>query len=805
MTSAANKEQGKGPRQGKTEVLRILLRALCLGLGVAIPFAIPVLAQETGVPVIVPTAPLENPGPSASSGQSVVPEGAAILAGVVVEGNQRIEPETVVSYMDLRKGDPFTVSDIDKALKNLFATGLFADVAIRREGDVLVVRVAENPIINRIAFEGNLRVKDDALMREVQLRPRVVFTRSRVQSDVTRILDLYRHSGRFGASVEPKIIQLEQNRVDLVFEIDEGPLTRVDRISFVGNRKFSDRTLRGEIFTRESRWYRFFSAADKYDPDQLGFDQETLRRYYLKNGYADFRIVSAVAELTPEKDAFFITITIDEGERYRIGKVDVTSKIRAIDPAPLKSEITVDEGDWYNADEVENSVQALTQAVGNFGYAFADIRPTLDRNREKGTVNITFEIQEAPRVFVERIDIGGNVRTEDRVIRREFRLVEGDAFNAAKIRRSRDRIGNLGFFKKVDLTSEPGSTPDRTVIKVDVEEQSTGSLGVGAGYSTTDGALANVTLREKNLLGKGQDISLSVQASERTQDFNFSFTEPYFLDRNLAAGIDLFHQTENNSSVSSYSSARTGGGLRLGYEINEEWSQRLRYLLRQDVVEGISPTASLAIQQQAGTTMTSLVGQDLTYDLRDNKIEPTKGFFARLSTDYAGLGGDLIYAKARLTSGVFVPVSENIVGSLVVNGAIIDGLGDPVRITDRFFLGGDNLRGFRSGGVGPRDVATGDALGGKMTYYGTLQFRFPLGLPDELGISGSLFTDFGSLTEIDETGPTIFDEPSLRASWGVGLAWKSPIGPMNLDFAWPLQQEDFDKTEVFRLRFGTRF
>ena len=789
--------------------------ALCVVIGVGAVLFAPAEAQEsTGAPVIVAPAPggaAPLPAaPAAQPGTQPVDERPR-LTDIVVEGTQRIEPETIESYMTVRRGDPFTPADMNASHKALFATGLFADLTIRREGNVLIVRVVENPIINRIAFEGNLRINDDVLAAEVQLRPRVVFTRTRAQQDITRILQVYRRSGRFGASVEPKVIELEQNRVDLVFEIEEGPLTEIDRIIFIGNKRFSDRTLRKEVVTQESRWYRFYSSATKYDPDQLAFDKDLLRRFYLKNGYADFRVVSAVAELTPDMDAFYITFTLEEGERYRFGEINLVSKIGNVDPEPLEKLISVDEGDWYEAEEVEDSVLELTRAVGDLGYAFVDVRPKPKRDRENRTIGITFEIQEGPRIFVERIDISGNVRTLDKVIRREFRLVEGDAFNNAKLARSRMRIFNLGFFTKVDMEKEPGSEETKAVVKLRVEERSTGELGLGIGYSTTDGALANIVLRERNLLGKGQDIRASISISQRRQQFDISFTEPYFLDRELSAGIDLFHTTIDNSNISSFTSTRTGVGLRLGYEISERWSQRLRYTIRQDEVTNVPDTASELVKEQEGETLTSLVGQDLTYDRRDNKVSPTYGFFVQLSTDYAGLGGDLNYVRVRLVNGYYLPITENIITSLRLTGGIIEGIDQDVRITDSFNLGGDNLRGFATSGVGPRDLLTGDALGGKKVAYGSLAVRFPIGLPQEFGISGSLFSDFGVLTDIDKTDadfvdPTdIVDKPSIRVSWGTGLAWNSPVGPLRLDFAWPLKQEKFDIIEVFRLRFGTRF
>lgn len=774
------------------------------------------VAQEgTGVPVIVPPPARGQPEvpstPPAPAGEPGVPApGRTRLERIVVEGNQRIEPETVASYMTVRPGGLFGPNDINESLKKLFATGLFADVAIRAEGGVLVVRVVENPIINRIAFEGNLRIEDDVLRQEMQLRPRVVFTRTKVQNDVKRLLQVYRRAGRFGATVEPKVITLEQNRVDLVFEINEGPLTKVARISFVGNERFSDRTLRGEIFTRESRWYRFFSSADKYDPDQLAFDQDILRRFYLDKGYADFRVLSAIAELSPDKDAFFITFTMEEGERYKFAALNVETSIRELDPEPLRKLITVAPGDWYSAEEVERTVLALTTAVGNLGYAFVDIRPRVTRNRDERTIDISFDVNEGPRVYVERIDIGGNVRTLDRVIRREFRLVEGDAFNSAKLERSRARVNNLGYFSRVDVKTEEGSAPDRTVIRMDVAERSTGELGFGAGYSTTDGFLANIALRERNLLGKGQDIRVSLSVGQRSQEFDISYTERYFLNRDLSAGIDLFRVAEDNTDISAFESTRTGGALRVGYEINERWSQRLRYTLRQDDVTIVvnDPPPTQAIQQQEGVTLTSLIGQTLTYDRRNSRISPSAGYFARLSADYAGLGGDLNYVRGRLSVGYYIPVTDDIVASLTATGGIIEGIDQDIRITDSFFLGGDTLRGFQSAGVGPRDTFTGDALGGKKVAYGTLQFRFPIGLPDEYGITGILFSDFGTLTDVDfdpALNPDIVDVPSVRVSWGTGLSWNSPVGPLSLDFAWPIRQEDFDKTEVFRFRFGTSF
>ncbi len=735
-------------------------------------------------------------------------QGGAI-SEVRVEGTQRIEPSTVRSYLTVSPGDAFDPERIDQSLKSLFATGLFADVTMRREGNALVVAVVENPIINRIAFEGNRRIEEEDLNKEVQLRPRVVYTRTRVQNDVQRILELYRRSGRFAATVEPKVIQLDQNRVDLVFEIDEGPRTEVRSITFIGNEVFSDGRLREEIQTRESRWYRFLTTDDTYDPDRLTYDRELLRRYYLKNGYADFRVISAVAELTPDRDAFVITFTIEEGERYRFGKVDIQTSIKDLDPAQLRESLTTNSGDWYDAEAVETSITNLTNAVGDLQYAFVDIQPRITRNRADQTIDITYEIAEGPRVFVERIDIDGNVRTLDRVVRREMLLVEGDPFNASKLRRSERRIRDLGFFEKVTVTQQQGSQPDRSVISVNVTEQSTGEIEIGGGFSTTDGPLANFGIRERNLLGRGQDLRFNALVSGRTQEFDISFTEPYFLERNLSAGTDLFRITRDNTDESSYEERSTGAGFRLGYPLTERLRQRLSYTLSQTEITDIPSTASRFIREQEGSRITSAVGQELTYDARDSRLQPTDGYFVRLSNDLAGLGGDAYFLRTRLAAGFYQPLFAGSVLSILGEIGYIAGLGERVAISDRFFIGGDSLRGFEPAGIGPRDVISEnqDALGGNRFGRGSVELSFPIGLPEELGISAHTFSDFGTLGDVDVSGSDegIRDDETLRLSAGVGVSWRSPLGPIRLDFAVPVLKEDYDRSEIFRFSFGTRF
>ena len=722
-----------------------------------------------------------------------------------VEGSQRIEAGTVRSYMGIQPGDEISPGALDRSLKSLFATGLFADVTIRRDGPDVVVRIVENPIINRLAFEGNRRIEDEILRDEVKLRPRVVFTRSRVQTDLQRIMDLYRRSGRFSAVVVPKVIQLPQNRVDLVFEIKEGELTEIRKISFVGNKEFDDGDLREIVQTKESAWYRFFSSDDTYDPDRLTFDRELLRRHYLANGYADFRVVSAIAELTPNNKAFFVTFTVEEGKRYKFGKIDVRTALNNVDVKKLRADLPIETGNWYNADEVEAAIGSLTDAVGILGYAFVDIRPRVQRDRDKRTVDVTFTIQEGPRVFVELVNISGNVRTLDEVIRREVLLVEGDAFNTSKLRRSRQRIRNLGFFERVEIENKAGSAPDKTVIDVSVREKSTGEISFGAGFSSTSGVLADASIRERNLLGRGQDLKLGLQVGEKQQLIDLSFTEPYFLNREVSAGFDVFRTVRDLQAESSFDRESLGFALRAGYRVTESLSQSWKYTLREEDITDVPSDASAAIKEQEGEFVTSAIGQTLLYDKRDSRFTPTDGYFVQFENTLAGFGGDSRYLRNEVSSETFFSLAERWILNIGGGGGYIVGIGDDIRIIDRFFLGGNSLRGFEDSGVGPRDLATQDSVGGNWYYRGTVGLRFPLGLPNEFGLSGRIFTDAGSVGENDSTLASITDTGSLRMSVGTGILWNSPFGPVNIDLAQAILKEDFDQTEIFRFSFGARF
>ncbi len=600
-----------------------------------------------------------------------------------------------------------------------------------------------------------------------------------------------------------------------MFEIAEGDSTSVERISFLANRQFDDDDLKQILQTKEEKWWRFLSSDDTYDPDRVAYDRDLLRKFYMKNGYADFRVVSSVAELSDDREKFYITFTLDEGERYRYGKVSVKSALKDLKAEELAPLVTdLEEGDWYNADQVEEIVQKLTDAVGNKGYAFTDIRPTLVRNRENRTIDILFDIKEAPHVFVERIDIRGNVRTLDKVIRREFRLVEGDAFNAARLRRSRERVKDLDFFDKPDVTNVASDTAaDRTVIRADVTEKSTGQLSFGLGYSSTIGALIDVGASERNLLGTGQIVSANASLALKQTQITLGYTEPYFLDRHVAVGADLFATNTDVNQTLVYSAQSIGGDVRATYNYDEYLSHLWKYTLSQTRVGDIQEGASVYIQEEAGTTTLSSIGQTLLYDRRDSRIQPTSGYYLRFGTEFAGVGGTEDFVRVSSGAGTYFKLDHaaDWVLTLSVQGNELFPLeGKDIRINERYFLGGDTMRGFKVGGISPRDYESQDALGGLWDATATAEIRVPLGLPKEFGVQGLLFTDIGTVGGTDKSVVGTLADPiqqssAPRAASGFGVIWKSPMGPINIDLAYPWMRESYDKVQIFRLNFGQRF
>ncbi|MBQ8465031.1 MAG: outer membrane protein assembly factor BamA [Alphaproteobacteria bacterium] len=732
---------------------------------------------------------------------------ASTVKDVQINGLERVEPETVQAYLEIEKGQDVSQFDIDAALKRLYATGLFSDISLDLLGDgVLVVKATENPIVNKRYFEGNDEIEDSMLERELQLNPGSIYSVAKVQQDAQRIVEIYKRSGRYSTLVDPKIIKRDQNRVDLVFEITEGVEAQIDKISFVGNKHFSDSELQSEIMSKESRWYRIFSSAEKYDPEKTNYDKELLRRFYLKHGYADFRVSTAVAELSSDKKSFVLTYVIDEGPRYKISDINISSSLQGVDVETLYPEVLVEKDEWYNADKVEKSVYNITEKLGQQGIAFVDVNSVLNKNTQTGDVDVTFDISEGQRLFIDKINISGNTRTEDRVIRREFRLDEGDAFNASKIKASRRNIEALDYFSKVDIQTEPTDDPNKANLNVNVEEKSTGAFNVGVGYSTVNGALARIGVSENNFQGKGQKLSADAAISQRTKEYELSFTEPYFLDRRLSAGIDLFRSETDYQDEGSYDSEVTGGRLRLGWNYTDDLAHYVRYTLSDDKITNVDRKASKYIKAEEGSYTDSAIGQTIVYDKRDSKISPRDGYYLSFGNDIAGLGGDEKYVKFDAKAYKYYTLSDDYTFKFFLNGGYIDGYnGKNVRLAHRYYLGGSTMRGFEYAGIGARDKYTKDALGGNWMVYSGAEFQFPVGL-DEVGIRGRTFVDAGALGKPDgiKGHSDVEYSDKIRVSTGFGFQWMSPMGQIDVDFGFPLVKEKYDETEVFRLNFGTR-
>jgi outer membrane protein insertion porin family len=740
------------------------------------------------------TNPAAQPAAPAAA-LTPAPPAEQTIRSIAVRGNQRLEPETIRAYANLAPGQTYTAGTLDQALKNLYATQLFADVTING-GDTgnLVIVVRENPVINRIILEGNKRLKDDKINPEIKLAPRQIFTRSAVRADVDRILDLYRSQGRFAARVEPKIVQLDQNRVDVVFEIYEGDLAKVRAINILGNTSFPDSRLQKEMYTREAGGLLgFLKSNDTYDADRLAADQQKLRAFYLTEGYADFRVVSALAELTPDRKDFVITYVVEEGPRYHFGTVEADSALRDFPDAAVLRVTNIRPGSWFNAKQVEDAVTNLSEVTGTLGYAFADINPAYERDSEKKLMNVTFKVGETPRVYVERIDITGNTTTRDKVIRREFRLNEGDAFNTLKVKRSQDRIQGLGYFQdKLEIKQTEGSAPDRVVLGLNVEEKPTGQLSLSGGYSSLERFVIQLSVAQNNFMGKGQALNASVNWSRYSKSVEAGFADPYFLDKPILFGGQLFRRDYNsfnyigNNRNTTYSQMSTGGGLRLGFALTEYWSLGTRYTLQRDKVSLDRSTfytngecdplkAGRYLCDELGSRTTSVLGLSTIFDNTDG-VRATRGQRLTLSEDFAGLGGDVRYLRSRFDGTKYKGLGGGWVFSVHGEGGYIVALQkaprpnvDAVRLTDRFF--GPQLRGFDIRGIGPRiqripyntdeTLATDqaritDALGGRAYYMGRLELEFPSSATlRSIGLRPSAFIDIGSLWKI--TAPSLLN------------------------------------------------
>ena len=764
----------------------------------------------SGVPVGV--AAQEAPAQPAPD-TSILPQVETVRT-ISVSGAQRFEPDTILSYIRLRPGDQYTPEAADQVLKDLAATELFSDYSIRDSGGGnIVIEVAENPIVNRIVLEGNERLDNDKITPEIKLAPRQIFTPSKVRADVARILELYKREGRYAATIEPQMVMLDQNRVDVIFEISEGPKSKVRQINVIGNEAFSDSKLRGEMYTkRAGGLLSFLSSNTSYDPDRLAADQQQLRAFYLTEGYAEFRVVSAVAELTPDRRDFIITYVVEEGERYKFGDINVDSQLREFNADVLESQLAIQKGDWYNAKTVEDIAEALAESAGTLGYAFADVRPRFNRNAEDRTMDITFVIREAPRTYVERIDVNGNTLTQDKVVRREFRIAEGDAFNSLQVKRSTNRINSLGYFQEnFEVEQKDGSAPDRIILEANVEEKATGEIQLSAGFSSIESFIFNGSIRQRNFRGRGQTIGASVNYSRYSRGVNLSFTEPYLFDKNISLGADVFHRELNSFNRfqrernNSFEQRQTGFNIRAGLPLTEYIYGLARYTLQYeevsldenlffadfdgdgiDTCEPLLPGSSRFLCEAVGQRWSSILGGTLSFDNTDSRFRPTRGERVQINADIAGLGGDVKYVKLRSNAAKYWELFDDFIFSLSLEGGTIRGFGedrgpgvDPVRLTDRFFLGEPQMRGFDIRGVGPRvlrrpivdldgdgvgevitdrDQSFDTPIGGNAYYLGRAELEIPLGSgARELGLRPSIFLDVGSLFNI--TRPNLSQSP----------------------------------------------
>ncbi|MDI7774841.1 outer membrane protein assembly factor BamA [Asticcacaulis sp. EMRT-3] len=759
-----------------------------------------------------------------NSGQASAPPAApnptAQISRIVVSGNERIDSQTIISYLPFQVGATVDSEMIDLGVKTLYNTDLFSDVQIAMNGNEMVVTVVESPIINQVVFEGNHAMTKDKLRDEVQIRPRGVFTKAKVQADVQRIIELYRKSGRIAATVTPKIVELPQKRVDLIFEINEGPKTGVSSVNFIGNHAFSDSDLRSVVVTRKTLWWKFFASQDNYDPDRMDYDREQLRKFYTNRGYYDFRVISAVAELTPDRKSFAISYTLDEGQKYNFGRITIKTDNDKLKAENLQRAISIKPGQLYEADRVDKAVDALTFAAGSNGYAFVDIRPDEEADPNTRTVNLTFNVHEGARVYIDKINITGNTQTLDRVIRRQLLVSEGDAYNKALLERSKMYVNGLGFFKDVKIDEQPSKEPGKTNIQVAVTEQPTGELSFGAGFSSYEHFILDIGISQSNFRGTGQELRARIQTGSIQKDIDFSFTEPHFLGRDVQAGFDLFESSYNYTGV-DYSTDSRGGDVRLGYNLNGYSVLRLRYNLRKDNITYTNSASCNGLLYNCGSGITSSVGYTLGFDLRNDFIRPTRGWNAFLRQDFAGLGGDVKYVDTELEAHWYHGFATDMVLSVSgTAGTKTPWGGDAIRINDRFFKGGDTMRGFQYAGMGPRDLSTGYALGGQTYAIGSVELGIPNHLPDQYGLKTAVFVDVGTLGGLDKrlkinTTPgqstsgepltTIADDMNLRASAGITIRWKSPMGPVQFDLSQVLAKDKYDKVETFRFSQSTQF
>ncbi|MBU6448360.1 MAG: outer membrane protein assembly factor BamA [Rhodospirillales bacterium] len=770
---------------------------------------------------------LGSPAFAAAVQDSAIQSGGTIAA-INVTGNQRIESSTVVAYMVVQPGDPFDPEKINQSVKTLYATGLFQSVNITRDGSNLNVAVVENPLVDQVLFSGNNALSDKDAAAAVALKPRSVYTPQAAEADRRALLDAYAAKGHYNAQVTANIIKLPDNRVNVVFQCDEGAATKISRITFIGNQHFSQSALREVVSSRQNAWWRFLSSSDVYNPQRIEYDEYLLHKFYFHKGYADFQVVGANANLSPDRKSFYLTFTVNEGERYKIGSLKIVSGIPNLPEKELRGLVPLSKGDWFDGDALQEGVDALNKRALDLGYAFATVNPQVTPDTSDHTLAIVLNVVNGPRVWIQRIDITGNTRTEDKVIRRELTVADGDAYNQSKIDQSTENIKNLGFFKTENITTSPGSTPQQVVMNTAVTEEATGQFSLGGGYSTSLGALLNTGLSQNNFLGTGINASINALIAQRGTQINLGMTDPYFLDRNLIAGWDLFRTVTNSYTATSqnysYSESNIGADVRLGYRFNQNVRQTFTYTVSQRNIYNIPSASStnIYIQNEFGRSSLSQLSQTLSFDYLDDDQNPHSGLLMDFTTDLAGLGGNAKYIRISPDVSYYIPL-ERIFGNPdwvlkfgASAGYLRDMRGYHDKIEDRFFLGGDSLRGFADGGIGPYVepvynssgtlTSSGGQIGGRYMWTQSTELHFPLPVSKDLGVSGFAFVDVGSLWGASTIGTaTLLDSSAPRVGAGVGVSWNTPFGLINLSLAQPVVKQRGDQIQQFRVSFGTRF
>ena len=730
-------------------------------------------------------------------------QSATTIDEIVVSGNQRVSTATILSYLPISLGDKVQATTLNSAIENLFETKLFQDVSLGINGNSLQINVVENPIVNRINIEGNDVLKDESLLAELNIQPRRIYTDQLAIEATQKLLSIYRLSGRYAAQIEPKLIRLDNNRVDLVFEVDEGPLIKISSIKFSGNEAFSDRALRQVISSREVRWWAFLSRTDKYDEGRLDFDMRLLRQFYLTRGYADIDVTRAQGGLLPDRSGFAVSFELTEGVRYKNGGVTITSEIEGVEEEALLSEMPLEADEWYDVRLMEQGLLNITNKLGTLGYSFVNVTPQINTDPETGVLDVQILIGSARKSYIERIEIINNNRTLDNVVRRELQLVEGDAYNQLKLDNSIRAIRNLGFFSSVEVANFRGSSDEQTITEISVEEQSTGDLQVGVGYSSIDKGSFNFGINERNFLGTGRKAEFSVGLSNNSTNIRLGLTEPYFLGRNLYASGAIFSDTRKEST---YTAKSQGFDFGLGFSAANDIFHRFGYELSQNKTTAKSTKATSVTGEEGKTILESAVSYRVGIDKRDSRFDPREGYNASITETYAGVGGDSTYLKSEFGLGYYKPFNFNsVIFGAKLRGGSVDGLGNNVTQSSRFFLGGRSVRGFDGGGIGPRDTGSGASVGGNNFYNGSFEIVSDLGLSKDLGMRWTVYSDYGALWGTDyPDGVTGANDSSLRSSVGFGILWDTAIGPLSFYWADAVKSKTYDKTRRFQFTIGTR-